>query len=261
MPDMVEDLALMREDADVLLQQAEAAQAAVGPVEKSDQSGEVVVRVDADGELQSIHVGFAWNQKLSAAELPAAVLAAFAAARVDRLEQWATAYQAVEAEPAPRARPFDETHNPVTQLREQIRASGDTSEVAGAVLEELLADIARAVEEADRILADHEAREHRGRSTAGHVTAVTLGNGDLVSVQYDSRWISGAHPGNVGRESTQAIHAAIRTAREQGLGAAMRASRLATLARRLTDQPDLTFGSKPTGPDTTAETTPEGDDS
>jgi hypothetical protein len=63
------------------------------------------------------------------------------------------------------------------------------------------------------------------------VTATALGNGDIEGVQLDPGWLSHAHPANLGRELTDAMHAAIRRARREGLTAALEATRLADIAR------------------------------
>ena len=46
-----------------------------------DRTGQVTARVDPDGGLEAIEVGFTWDEALTVEELPGAVLAAVAGAR------------------------------------------------------------------------------------------------------------------------------------------------------------------------------------
>ena len=245
MTDLTEDLAVLRESSDVLLQQLAGAKERVRPADAADESGQVVVRLDADGHLESVQVGFAWDQHLSAAELPAAVLAALATAKVQQVEQYGDALREVEDEPAPRARPA-RTDNPMLDsLRERVDLHGGGSDAAGQLLEEVLLDVRAGLEEANRLLDEHRDRRFTARSRSGHVTASALGNGDIEAVELDQGWVAHAHPANLGREITEAMLAAVQRARREGLAAAVQATRLGEIAR-------LALA--------TTTTTPEGDD-
>ncbi|WP_435743640.1 hypothetical protein [Nocardioides sp. SYSU DS0663] len=126
MPDHVEDLAVLREQSDVLLQQTAGAQQAVGPVEGADATGEVVVHLDADGRLRAVQVGFTWDRRLTGARLPGAVLEAFAGARTARLEAYAAAVAEAADGPAPRARPGRHGSLFVDAFRDRLAAAGET---------------------------------------------------------------------------------------------------------------------------------------
>ena len=53
-----------------------------------------------------------------------------------------------------------------------------------------------------------------GKSSNRHVTATSSGNGDLVGLDYDERWLESAHSFNIGRETTEASRCgAVRRAR------------------------------------------------
>ncbi|HEU5038988.1 MAG TPA: YbaB/EbfC family nucleoid-associated protein [Nocardioides sp.] len=243
MTDLSEDLAVLRESSDVLLQQLTGAQGRVQAVEATDDSGQVVVRLDADGHLESVRVGFTWDQQLSASELPAAVLAAMTEAKIQQVEQYGEALRRIEDEPAPRPRPSRTDTPMLDTFRERIADRGDDGDAAAELVEELLLDARAGLEEANRLLDEHAGRTFAARSTSGHVTATALGNGDIDSVELDQSWVSHAHPANLGREMTEAMLAATRRARREGLAAALQATRLADIAR-------MAVG---------ATTTPEGD--
>lgn len=248
MTDLVDDLAVLRESSDVLLQQLAGAQERVRPVEGTDPSGQVVVRLDGDGHLDKVSVGFAWDQQLSATELPAAVLAAVTEAKIQQVEQYGDALREIEDAPAPRPRPARTDTPMLDAFRERIEASGDETDASAELVEELLLDARAGLEEANRLLDEHAGRTFSARSTSGHVTATALGNGDVDRVELDQAWVARAHPANLGREITEAMHAASRRARREGLAAALQATRLADIAR-------LALGAT-----TTTSGTPEEDD-
>lgn len=231
MTDTVEDLAVLRESSDVLLQQLTGAQERVKPVEATDDSGQVTVRLDADGRLERVQVGFAWDRSLTAAELPAAVLATVGEARVQQVEQYGEAMKAIEEEPAPRARPARTDAPVMDAFHERVEARGGGVDAAREVTEEILLDARAGVEEANRLLDEHAGRTFSARSTSGHVTAIALGNGDVSSIELDQGWVSHAHPANLGREITEAMLAATQRARREGLSAVLQATRLADVAR------------------------------
>ena len=231
MTDAIEDLAVLRESSDVLLQQLAGARDRVRPVEAADESGQVVARLDADGRLESVKVGFAWDQQLTSTELPAAVLAALAEARVQQVEQYGEAIRAIEDEPAPRARPARTDAPMMDAFHQRVEERGGGTVAAGEVTEEILVDVRAGLDEANRLLDEHVGRTFSARSTSGHVTATALGNGDIRSVELDQGWVAHAHPANLGREITEAMHAAARRARREGLSAVLQATRLADVAR------------------------------
>ena len=228
MQNPVDSVAELRESADVLLQQAQESRGRMTPVTGRDESRQVTVELDKDGAVRDVRVGFAWDQKLSADQLAPAVMEAIADARTLHVEQLGEAYRETGSETR-RARPAHDTV--VAQLRSHVEAGGGTPAAAGRMVEQMLAEVASGLEEANHLLDEHASRRHRGRSRAGHVTAHALGNGDVSSVTYDAGWLLSAHPANIGRETTQAIAAAARTAQKEGLAASMQAGRLATFAR------------------------------
>ena len=72
-------------------------------------------------------------------------------------------------------------------------------------------------------------------AAAGVVTAHVAGNGDLMKIEFDAGWLGSAHSANLGREATQAIRTAAEKARQEGLAAVIKTTRLAQIARMVTD--------------------------
>jgi hypothetical protein len=233
--DLQEELAKSREGADAMVQRLERVNGRLEPVRGEDGTGQVVVALDPDGDVRSVAVGFSWEQHLGAGQLGAAVLEAYTAALVTRFEKWSEAYRDTEEEPLPRARPSRSGADLVAAFRERIGSGTDTAREAGQVVEEVLQDVLAGLEEANRLLDDHATRRHAGRSPGGHVSAYVTGTAQLSSVEFDVSWAAGAHPANLGREATQAIQAATRTARRDGFQASLQATRLARVARAVTD--------------------------
>ena len=237
MPNPVDSLAELREASDVLLQQTTAAQRRLGPVEAHDASGQVRVRLDATGQLESVQVAFTWDQTLGVDELPAAVLEALAQAKAARIEQYGATLTQVADEPAPRARPTASDSPLIRRFNDRLASSGNDPAAAAELVTELLNDADAALAEANRLLDEHAGKQFTARSSAGHVTATATGNGELQAIDIDQAWVRrGAHPANVGREIGQAVQLAGERAQREGLTAALKASKLAQLARLLTDQ-------------------------
>ena len=57
MPNPTEDLHVLREETDVLLQQTEEIQSRLQPVDATDSTGQVMVKVGKNGLLSSVQVG------------------------------------------------------------------------------------------------------------------------------------------------------------------------------------------------------------
>lgn len=207
--DLGEDVAEMRDDIDRATQRFEQAQATVTTVSQTDSSGAVTVTVDADGGLQDVRVDQGWQQRLEPDMLGPAVQDALLAAAAARGDQWASAFAEQSSEPPPRVRPMlTPALSFAGQLGELTRSSsggGPTTATLEALLEMVQA-LNASIDDVSRQVADHQATEYVGRSSSHHVTATVTGAGAVVSLRYDERWLARAHPVNVGRETTQAIH-------------------------------------------------------
>lgn len=239
MTNAAEELALLREDADVRLQQMDRIEARAEPTTAEDESGEVVVRLDKQGMVHAVTIGFAWDRSLKREELPVAVIEALGKAKMARLEHWGEAAASVEDEPADRPRPMDTTRSAVTVLQERL--AGASTQETQDYIEGMLRDLQEGVEEANAALDAHLERSHTGRSSSGRVSATAIANGDVTAVEFDDAWLAKAHPANLGREVTQAVTDAITRSQRDGLAAAIRASKLSRLA-------ELAVAPEPTDP-------------
>ena len=233
MTDQLQELAELREQTDVLLQQTTLIHQQLDPVEATDESGQVRVKIDAEGAITAVSVGFSWERAISREQLVPAVVEAVTTASMRRMEQYGEAASAVEAQPAPRARPVAPSEV-VAELGERFAAAPDEGRAAEQFLTEVLAEASEGLEEANRLLAEHAERIHTERSGPGHVTASLNSSGSLTALEIDQRWLRTAHPTNLGREITEAIARATTRARREGLTAALNASKLAQLAARTT---------------------------
>ena len=229
MSQQLEELAVLREQTDVLVQQTISAQQRLQPVHGTDTSGEITVHIDAHGSISSVKVGFAWDQKLRKEDLAPAVMEALATASFLRMETYANAVSEVENEPAPRARPAA-TPPTITEMSDRFTHAPDEADAAERFVENVLAEAIEGLDEANRILAEHASMVHTGRSGPGHVRASVNSSGSLQGLDIDRVWLSSAHPANLGREITEAITQAAHRARQGGLTSALRASKLAQVA-------------------------------
>jgi len=236
---LLEDFAEIREGADVLAQKLDEVQRRRKPLEATDESGQVTVRVDEEGDVQAVQVGFTWRDSLTATELPTAVIGAVTAAKEASFAQWAEAYQEVEeaeetaAQPT-RARPVGHRSGVSQALQEAMEGRGGTPEEADQMMRALLADVREGLDQANRLLDEHATKHFIGRS-GRHVTAEIGPGGELTSLTFDPSWAQDAHPANLGREATQAIRAGIEKSRREGFSAAMEATKLAAIARMAID--------------------------
>jgi hypothetical protein len=80
------------------------------------------------------------------------------------------------------------------------------------VMRDLLHELVESIEEVRNDVREHLTREYTGRSASGHAKATIAGNGTLLDLVFDQSWLDSAHPANIGREATQALHEAYRQA-------------------------------------------------
>jgi hypothetical protein len=209
MADDLEEIARLRDELDTELQGYEEGQRTLGPVDATDATGTVQVRLDADGVLESVRVDAAWRQRHDAGSLPGAVLEAYTAAAQARSNGWYAA--TAGAEPG-RARPEDDSGRRLAQgVVDRMTESGrDLPPSTLLAMSELLDDLSRGVDEAFGMVDAQLSSTHRARSSSGHVGAEVSGGGEIIAIDYDDRWLENAHSFNIGRETTEAVHEALR---------------------------------------------------
>ncbi|HEY6743070.1 MAG TPA: YbaB/EbfC family nucleoid-associated protein [Lapillicoccus sp.] len=215
------------------------AAAALGPVTAKDDSGAVTVTVDAEGRISSILVSITWRNSYTAHSLAAGVTEAATKAGVARLEQWGSTVVKADERPSGRVvapTPLD-ADGLASRLSEAVEQDRSGSVYASMqVMSELLHELVDSIEDVRNEVREHLSREYTGRSASGHVTATTAGNGTLLDLTFDPNWLDSAHPANLGREATQAIHEAYRRAGGDDVATIVARSPLGRL-QRLSEDP------------------------
>jgi DNA-binding protein YbaB len=186
----------------------------LGPVTAKDDTGTITVTVDEQGRVSAILVSMTWKNSYSEHSLAAGVNDAATAAGVARLEQWGTTL--VEADERPSGRvlaPQLDADDLTQRLSEAVdRDRSGSVDASMQVMRDLLHELVESIEEVRDEVREHLTREYTGRSASGHVKATIAGNGTLLDLSFDHTWLDSAHPANIGREATQALHEAYRQA-------------------------------------------------
>lgn len=232
-------LADLRDDLDRDVQRYESARDRLAPVTAADASGTVHVKLDRDGMIQAVMIDEQWRSQVGAEALPGAVQGAWAQAGLDRASQWGTDVAETVDEPAPSTRPAPTLSSTVLgQLSELVDSSPGTIGTQAAVeaLASMLEEMERGVDEAFGQIDQRLAAQIKGRSSSGHVEATVSGAGAVVAITYDERWIDKAHHANVGRETTEAVHAALRKVGDTDPASVLDGTALGRL-RRITEDP------------------------
>jgi hypothetical protein len=182
----------------------------MAPVTGTDPRKVAHVRLTADGTIDDVKVDGGWrNLSIAPAQLAGTVMEALADAANKRFAGWAEA--SMEPDDAELTEEAPALADDFTErFFEAVGAGFDEDGIATVIelTEDLLAAATAATEEAERAM---HARIS-GRSSNRHVTATSSGNGDLIGLDYDVHWLESAHSFNIGRESTEAIHDAVRSA-------------------------------------------------
>ena len=145
--------------------------------------------LDADDRISSVVVAARWTDSYSPDTLEAGINETMTTAGATRLEQWGTA--AADPETSVEATP-------------------------GPLPHENLAERLRGVVQVTQDVDAHLSREYSARSPSGHARVTLAGNGTLLTLTLDRDWLGRAHPTNIGREATQAIHAAYQRIASEG---------------------------------------------
>jgi DNA-binding protein YbaB len=238
----VDGLARLVEEGETLARRAWTAQNV--PVSSGwDPAGSVNVALDAQGRVSVVTVRADWQRRVSAEDLPGAVVQAVRDASIRRLEAWGTAFgessedrSATTAVGAPGPVALDRDD---FQRRLHAAATGTMSaEDRRAALLELL-ELAEAIERgidevSDKLQATLNAT-YTGQSPDRHVTVTMTGGGEPTAVRFDRSWLREAHEINIGRQLTAAFHAAYDHVAAQGVPKLIADSALGEAQRRTQD--------------------------
>jgi len=222
----IDDLAELREEADVIQQQLEATEARQRPTSATDESGTITVTLDEAGAVSNIRVDRGWRNAMAPDELPAGVLDALTAAGMQRLERWTEDLDDVEKSESFRPRPPQADKFLSGLVRAVERHEAGTEELL-ALTSDMVSELLEGIEKAEQLLDEHATHEYVGLSRRRHVRATITGNSTVTALWIDSKWLRNAHEINLGHEITTAITAGLEKARAGGLTAIMKNSGLA----------------------------------
>ncbi len=216
------DIGRLRVEADDLAQRMTQVQDPAVRFQGVDPAGVVTVTVDGNGQVRDVSVGQEWRRVGGSVELADAVRAAVDAAGLDRL------------------RGLDESLSEQLDAPEPPAGSAAAPSApgrAGASSTEINVDAD--LDQLSRQVEDQQSRSYEGRSGARHVTVRVTGQGEVVGLDYDSRWLHAAHEYNISRETREAFEAAYRRAGEQTVEGLIADSRIGALSRLAGDPVEL----------------------
>lgn len=213
----------------------------------SDPTRLVTVTMDGLGHVRQVAIRRDWPRLGAAAELANAVRAACETAALDRLRgldlQMSENLEApvAPADGAPAAGTDLAGARTTNELVDSLSAQATTESTVAALREvvHMLEDLDADLDRLSRQVADHQSRSYVGTSASRHVTVEVTAQGAVVGVDYDARWLRGAHEYNIGRETVEAFAVAHRLAAEQNVDRLVEASRIGALARLAGDPAEL----------------------
>lgn len=211
--DHLEGLANLRDAMDRTTQEIEATQEALGAAQGQDETGAITVRIDKHGQFTDVTILEAWAELYEPEELGTAVLAAFTAATMARMEQWATGVEDQSTEPEPVTRPLPPREEELAGRLESL--IGDADIDTGTAMQGLLGYLDELDTAIDQALAAVDAQTEArvdGYDTRRQVQAVVEGNGALIELIIDPDFAEGSHAFNISRAVTEAITSARQSA-------------------------------------------------
>lgn len=219
----------------MLAQQLSAAQeSAATPHEGVDSAGIVAAYLDEEGRLRDLVVARDWRHHVEPDGLDDVVREAVTAALSARSETFGAAFQAQEDGLPPLPRRAAAAQPDLSERLAQA-AAADGGNAAFTGLADLLAEVNRSLDQLDRHVEAAITARHNGRSRAGHVTATVTAAGDITGIRYDLRWLVKAHEYNIGRETVDAVRAAVETAGRHSVEQAVSASPFGQFLRVVND--------------------------
>src|SRR5665811_290339 len=126
----------LRDDVDRMAQRFEKAPAATsGDFSGEDAAGAVTVTATAEGRLKDVRVSADWRSDLEPAVLGAAVLDAFGASGMARLQEWGGALAEEFDKEAPQLRPLPSLSSSLGARLGEMAQVGQSPEETRATLE------------------------------------------------------------------------------------------------------------------------------
>ena len=238
MHDPTETIAATREEVARRAAAFQEASAGLGPVSGKDSAGAVSVTIDGAGRVTSIAVGMTWRDHYTGHTLANGVNEAVGAATAERLNAWGGAVVDESERPASAATPAALPLDDLVDGLEQAAGRDRTGSAEGAMraMRDTLRELVDSIDQVKAEVQAHLTREYEGRSGSGHARARVLGNGTLTDLTFDATWLDSAHPHNIGREATQAVHEAYRRLGDQDVSTILARSPLGRV-QRLSEDP------------------------
>lgn len=199
-----------------------------GVVSASSEGGSVSVSLDGQGTIPAITVRGSWQRECEPEALASLILTTLTEAEQLRL---ASALEGTEAQlddPVRRPRLLE---RPDIDLAAWRGRAGDES-LRSAI--ETIGGLRGMVADLQSSMLEAATSTHQGRSASGHARATCNGMGRLTGLELDARWLPGAHPHNIGRESVDAITNAQGEAAAHPMDQVVAQSRVGRLQRLLT---------------------------
>ena len=231
MSDAVDAVGLDSPELDAVVSRFGRSLDALGPVTAKDGTGAVAVTLDKDGRIASVVVASLWARHYSASTLVAGITEAATTAATARFETFGERFADDEAQPVRTPAPL--LHETLSGQLAEMAQAGDAAETAARMehIGTLLRELTESIDVVSAQVEAMHARQFTSQSPAGHVKATVAGDGTLLDLTLDRTWLDRAHPTNVGRETTQAIHAAYRKMADQDVSSILADSVIGKLDR------------------------------
>ncbi|HEY8721636.1 hypothetical protein [Pengzhenrongella sp.] len=204
-----------------------------------DATGMVAATVTGEGRLKDVRVATAWRTKVEPTAVGAAVVEAYSAARLNRLEQFGTGFAEGLDEAPPSTRPMPSFSESFGAKLDEVMTRGSTSRAeSDATLEAMAAFVREINDSIDSASADVAALQRSqvtGRSARGRVHLQLSGDGEVQRIQYDATWLERAHVANIGRETLVAQDDALRLLAGRSVADVLAASDLGRLQALASD--------------------------
>ncbi|CAM3476333.1 YbaB/EbfC family nucleoid-associated protein [Occultella aeris] len=230
-------LADLRDSMDRMSQRIEATQGDLGASRGQDQAGVVTVRLNDDGMFVDVAVLEAWSDEYEADQLGAAVVSAYVAATLARIEQWSTGIDEQDEQPEPRTRPMRPRHEELAaQLDELVGGESDID--ATAATRGLIAHLQEFQGILDSAVNAIEARNQErivGHDGQRRVEVVVDGAGGIAEVNIDPDFAEDSHAFNISRAVTEAIKNALAASAAQSAVALAPVDDLNAMVAKLND--------------------------
>lgn len=194
--DFRDELHELREQNDREIQALEAATPERVERQGSDERDIVTVRVGPDGDVRDVRIAHGWRSEVGSEALGETILAAMVRAQAGVVDEYLTNVEEIDPSNLPPARPL-----PMLQDSGEVfgRTEPVTPEEAERIMAEIFGEAEDALARLESSLSAASAHTASARSRHGEVTVEIDSSGEVSRLELDPRWLTGAHPANIGR--------------------------------------------------------------